>query len=105
AKAEGRFGTVGGSGSLFRWPRLTANSKNPFRTKYLWRRDLLPDAVPDRKAATSLARILVRRICGPMARQKERRMRSLVSNLSPNVRRKATNCVTRFWTFIAGPPG
>src|ERR1700722_6696057 len=97
------LGTSVGSGDVSRYPRLTANRKNPFSVAYLMCHVLVIGPVP-KNATTARVRILAMRVRGPMARQKDRSTTSLVLNRSPNVRRKATKRVTRSLIFITGPP-
>ena len=55
--AEGHLGSSVGSGASSRYPRLTANRKNPFSARYLKCQSLVTGPVPARNTATASARI------------------------------------------------
>src|SRR4051794_26760567 len=68
------------------------------------RHALVTDPAPIKNAATASAPIAATGVRGPIERQNERRMDSLVLHRSPSVRRKVTYWVTRSLVFTAGPP-
>src|SRR5208282_443609 len=101
----GHFGTSVGNGAFSTCPRPTANRNKPFSAAYLKCHVLVIGPVPARNLATGLSRIRPTGVRGPTARQKDRRVFSVMMHFSPSVRRKATYCVTRSLMVIAGPPG
>src|SRR3954447_8433427 len=103
-KGGGGFGMTVGNGASFRCPRLTANRKNPFSARYLMCHALVTDPAPIKNAATASVPITATGVRGPIERQNDRRMDSLVLHRSPSVRRKVTYWVTRSLIFTAGPP-
>ena len=86
----GHLGSSVGSGTLSRCPRLTANWKKPFSAEYLKCHVLVMGPVPAKNSATALSRIRVTGVRGPTARQKDRRVFSVMLHRSPSVLRKAT---------------
>src|SRR5438270_9570736 len=103
-KGGGGFGMTVGNGASFRCPRLTANRKNPFSARYLMCHALVTGPAPTKNAATASAPITATGVRGPIDRQNDRRMDSLVLHRSPSVRRKVTYGWTSWWLFTAGLP-
>src|SRR4051794_18093269 len=89
-KGGGGFGMTVGNGASFRCPRLTADRKNPFSERYLTCHALVIGPAPAKNAATASAPIAATGVRGPIDRQNDRRMASLVLHRSPSVRRKVT---------------